>query len=396
MNPVLCGLCDAQISDSNDSGEHIIPQSISGRKVVRGFLCRKCNNERGRKWEKALAEQFKQISVFLNIRRQKKLEAVPVDTVDGTQLLLSPDGSTAILESKLQPLSRRDTIEIQQVPPHLLKGQIRGLKRRHSVKDIHIESGFSLQDHVYSLRLHIGDEETHRSTMKSAMAMAVYAGIDASECNIAQRFLRDSKEPCDSCLGLFYSDEHDILMERPVPILHCVAVGGDPLTHKLIGYVEYFSTFRWVAVLSDGYLGEAFSKSYAIDPVRGVELKVDVDLGFAMQEIEAILGHRFIDHGVRESAGNRLAAIAVETRRRKEDEFVAKEIVRIAAAKVIEIDSESVERFTEEVSHKCKEFLRHNYERFSIFPDDLEEFRRHLNCATRTQLRTFSERTRMR
>ena len=212
----------------------------AGARKSGGFLCRKCNNERGRKWDKALADQFKQVCLFLNISRQKQLVSVPVDTVDGTQLLLSPDGSTAILESKLQPLSRGNTIEIHQVPPHLLKKQIRGVKRRNSVKDIHIESEFSLQNHVYSLRLDIGGQETHRSTMKSAMAMAIYAGIDASKCNVAQRFLRDPNEPCGSCLGLFYSDEHDILTERPVPILHCVAVGGDPQTHRLIGYVEYF------------------------------------------------------------------------------------------------------------------------------------------------------------
>ena len=386
-----CALCNTVISHVNDSGEHIIPQAIGGRREVHRFLCQDCNKGRCHKWDQTLARQFAEICLCLSIRRQRPLPSVTVDTADGKQLLLNPDGSTATLKTALQPKITANTVELSQVPPHLLKGQIKSIKKKHRIERLNIEEGFDFQSHIYSLKWNIGGADTCRSIMKTAMALAVYAGVDAGECNVAQQFLRDSAVPCSSCLGLLYSEEHDVVAKRSVPVLHCVAVSGNPRTRQLIGYVEYFSAFRMVAVVSDRYYGRAFKKSYAIDPLSGTELNVDVVADFTPQEIQHILNDEYYDESVRYNVVSRLAAIATDRRLNREDEFVARSIVRSVAASIPIAHSDSLNRFTMEVVDKCKRFLQHNCERFSRRPDHYRQFLQHLSLAAKKKLSAIAE-----
>ena len=383
MKFAQCALCATRMSDVNDSREHIIPQAIGGRRSVRGFICQTCNKEKGNKWERALADQFKDISLFLNIKRQKPLPNVVVNTADGQQLLLTPDGSTATLSTPLHPKVTEDTVQLQSVPHHLVKGQIRGIKKKYRVEEIRVEEGVDYHNHVYALKWNIGGADTCRSIMKTAVALAVEGRIAPSDCNVARRLLADSTVPCSSSLGYFYSNEHDVIEERPVPVLHCVAINGDPTTEKLIGYVEYFGAFRMVAVLSDCYRGTAFAKNYAIDPISGMDIELNVNLGFVQQQIQDILDDKYYDKRVRYSAVSTLAHIAIDRRLKKEDEFVAKAIVQMAAAARLQgADLDSLDRFTEEVMDKCKLFLRHNHERFRGRRDHYRQFMNHLVLAT--------------
>ena len=391
MNQHQCALCSTSISDTKSSEEHIIPQSIGGRKVVHRLLCHDCNSKAGHTWDTTLANQLMQICVFLNISRQKPLPGVTVDTVDGRQLLLNPDGSTANRTSAIRPKKTADTIEMSNVPPHLLRSQLKAIRRSHRIEELRIDHGFDFQSNTYSLNWHIGGVDASRSIMKTAMALAVDAGIDASAYNIAQRFLVDSSVACSSCIGFFYSDERDIVADRPVPVLHCVAVRGDPKTRQLIGYVEYFSAFRMIAILSDTYDGTDIAHSYTIDPLDGVELKIDVRLSFTPDEIRDILLNGYYDERVRFAAANSLAAIASKRRRSKEDEYMANEIVRNAASKLHTIDEDSLNILNEEVLTKCKEYILHNAERFLDSRDEYRQFQQHLASSFITTLRTIAE-----
>ena len=386
MKLAQCALCDIPMSDENDSREHIIPQAIGGRRFVRGFICQTCNREKGNSWERALANQCEDISLFLNIKRQKPLPNVVVKTADGQQLLLTPEGSTAALSTALHPEVTENMVHIRSVPPHLLEGQLRGVRKKHRVEKIRVEEGIYYQDHVYALEWDVGGADTCRSIMKTAMALAVEGRIAPSDCNVAQRLLIDSTVPCSSCLGYFYSIEHDVIEERPVPVLHCVAINGDPTTGKLIGYVEYFGAFRMVAVLSDRYRGTALEKNYAIDPISGVDIELKMNLCFVQQQMQDILNDKYCDERVRYKAVSTLAHIAIDRRLKKEDEFVARAIVKAAASRRNDGDLDRVDRLTEEVLDNCRLFIRHNKERFINSPDHYWQFMNHLVLATKDRL----------
>ncbi|KAB7740293.1 hypothetical protein F2P47_08595 [Parvibaculum sedimenti] len=56
--PSRCIICNNVLTKGTDSREHVIPNSIGGRLKVRGFLCVRCNNTSGHKWESDLARDL--------------------------------------------------------------------------------------------------------------------------------------------------------------------------------------------------------------------------------------------------------------------------------------------------------------------------------------------------
>ena len=66
-----CGICNELLTDENDSKEHVIPNALGGRRVVRGFLCRPCNNRAGSEWDAPLITALQHFSILLGVRRTR-------------------------------------------------------------------------------------------------------------------------------------------------------------------------------------------------------------------------------------------------------------------------------------------------------------------------------------
>ena len=97
-----CVLCDVVINRENDSNEHIIPNAIGGKKVVRAFICRNCNSTSGHAWDTELVKQLHPLCVLLNIQRSRGV--VPKLSVKSSK------GRTLIdrAENSHQPFRRRE------------------------------------------------------------------------------------------------------------------------------------------------------------------------------------------------------------------------------------------------------------------------------------------------
>ena len=66
-----CFLCGCEITNRNDSEEHVIPQAIGGKLSVWGFVCKSCNDRTGRKWDSVLTQQLNPLSLFFGIVRER-------------------------------------------------------------------------------------------------------------------------------------------------------------------------------------------------------------------------------------------------------------------------------------------------------------------------------------
>ncbi|MFZ2452159.1 MAG: HNH endonuclease [Methylovulum miyakonense] len=96
-----CALCDCEITNDTDSKEHVIPQSIGGRLVVKGFICKVCNNTKGDSWDAELARLLNFFSLFLGISRERgepPSQLVRHMDTNGNfrELVFLPDGSYTI------------------------------------------------------------------------------------------------------------------------------------------------------------------------------------------------------------------------------------------------------------------------------------------------------------
>ena len=279
-----CGLCDREINRESNAKEHIIPDAIGGRRTVRGYICKACNNDSGRTWDAALARALHPFSLLLNIKRQKgTIGPLKVKSVRGEPFIYHP-GNRIVTA----PSFRRETLPDGQIHIHMqdstrsaLEARIKGLERKYpqaSVDKWRVSVGERDNKTLYGFDLSYGGPEFDRSIVKSALALSCWAGVDVGECRLGVDYLRDSHAEYDH--GLYFSwYQDDLVMKRTRGLpMHCVYVTGDPISRTLLAYVELFGNVRRIICLSDTYESDHIVESYVIDPVTGRELS-DVAVG---------------------------------------------------------------------------------------------------------------------
>lgn len=290
-----CALCNQPFPIVGNSGEHIVPNSIGGRRKVRGFICKDCNSRTGNGWDAELWRQFQHVALMHGIARDRgDVPAVPVQTESGEQLILLPDGSLMPRRITFQkiadPVGKGSSISATVRTVEEAKGMVRNLAAKHP--EINVEAMLSTMqaraeylDSPLTFSTAFAGPLGGRSMVKTAVAMAFDTGVSPSACNLALPYLLDENR--EAPYGFFY--ERDLVRERPTSFTpHVVSVRGDSSSGYLIGYVEYFGLARIVVPLSDQYDGEAFSSTYAFNPANGQEISISVDLCFSGEEIERI------------------------------------------------------------------------------------------------------------
>jgi hypothetical protein len=372
INP-QCALCDKEITEENDTKEHLIPNAIGGRRKIKEFICESCNNISGGIWESELAKQFNPLSLFFGIRREReKVPSQLFETTGGDKLKLNFDGSMDIekpfyLETSLEcgagieiKILARSTLEAKKI--------LQGVKRKYPQIDVTELLNSAKAESFYcpdmlKFDLSFGGPEAGRSIVKSALALAVSSGIPASICLEAKNYLKYEKH--EACFGYFY--EFDLVKNRPEGIpFHCVSIKGCSKTKQVIGYVEYFGVQRVVLCLSSSYEGEYISNTYAIDPVTGKELSLDIELNLSNEEIREAYDYKKIPDGSIEDAFNEVIPTGMKILLKKEKERVINEAVAHAfencGVKEGEIlMPEHVNKLTDLMMEKLTPFIRHQF-----------------------------------
>ncbi|HDR9354306.1 TPA: HNH endonuclease [Burkholderia vietnamiensis] len=275
-----CALCNQPLSIVGNSGEHIVPNSIGGRRKVRGFICKGCNSRTGDGWDAELWRQFQHIALMHGVERDRgNVPAIPVQTGVGTQLMLLPDGSLMprriAFEKVANPAGKGFLIKATVRTAEEAEEMVRNLAAKHP--EINVEEVLStLQarteylDSPLTFGTAFAGPLGGRSMVKTAVAMAFDAGVSPSACNLALPYLLDKNS--EAPYGLFY--ERDLVRGRPTSFTpHIVSVRGDSSSGYLMGYVEYFGLARIVVPLSDQYDGEALTdlkrvRWEALAPIR--------------------------------------------------------------------------------------------------------------------------------
>ena len=296
-----CGLCGTALTRDNSSREHVIPNAIGGRRRVSNFLCVACNSTTGAEWDDELARQLRPLCTMLNVKRARgRNRRFVVETVSDRRLTLNPDGSMDIAEAlfEAQDLAGKTAVKIHARTMRELKGMLSGLKKKHPQIDVDelMKQAEPVQEYSgepYAISLSIGGVVAGRSIVKSCMAMVYDAGLTTDQCEEAKHYLLNGGKPCFG----FYT-KRDLVRNRPEKtFFHCVHVRGDPEKRQILAYVEYFGCLRFVAWLSRNYGGCAFSHCYAVDPVAGKELHLDIVLDINPADLAEIDDAGKLDYG---------------------------------------------------------------------------------------------------
>lgn len=289
-----CSLCNTSFNKTKDSEEHIIPQSIGGKKTVTGFICENCNNRKGNEWDSKLAKHLNPLSIFFNIKRERgEVPSMKLSTDTGHEYVVSAGGEISlpkpIYEEIDLPDEKKITIHIKARNEKEALQQIMRAKKSYPqidtdslIKQMKTTTAY-IDDHFL---FSIGglDEACIKSIVKTALALAVKANIASEDCKYAKDYLQNTTST--DCFGYFY--EKDPILNRPKEVpLHCVFIKSDPNNKIIWAYIEFFALYRGLVCLSDCYEGEYFESYYAIDPRTSKQLlDLNMSLELSKQELK--------------------------------------------------------------------------------------------------------------
>ena len=382
--------CGNRITEDTSTKEHVVPNAIGGRKSVTGFICNSCNNRTGAVWDAELASQLNPLGLLLGIRRQRgDVPSQVFSTSGGGEVRLLYDGRRTIAKPSHEITTDGDNthIMIQARTMRELRSQINGMRRRYpslgnrSLDDL--MSTAKAASHYSSewteFDLEIGGARAGRSLVKSAVALAYDAGVDPNRCDLALDYLLN--EGAEPCFGYFYDRDRDLVINRPAERpFHCVYVRGNSNTGTILGYVELYSLYRFVLCLSTSYSGRNFTNVYAIDPVKGEEVDLDIDLDLSILDIRSAYNYEKYDEEVRRAAANSLfECIASVDFNRALDRNIRKAVENAFA----KCDAGQGEYLTDAQLHQLigdvlddlTPFIEHNAVRFGYIPDPGTESR---------------------
>ncbi len=330
-----CLLCEELLSTGTDSREHLIPNSIGGRKKVPGFLCVLCNSKSGDSWDSALAHQMNPLSLLFRINRERgDAPSQKFRTTSGREWILNADG-TMDLPKPVFEEQQSDTgvkINISARDKTEAKKMLKGLARKYPQLNVDqllekskVQSTYAQEP--INLNLSFGGLDAGRSFVKTTLALLSTIGENPRDCEHAIQFLK--KEEAEPCFGYYY--ERDLVNVRPfgTPI-HCVHVNGDPNSKLIRGYVEYFGVMRVIMCLSSNYSGSSFESTYAIDPTKGEELNLSVDLDLSLADIRKAYNYEKWDGKAVQKAIAAVIGPTLERQHKEEKDRVLNEAVRYA------------------------------------------------------------------
>lgn len=193
-----CLLCERNISTETDSREHIIPNSIGGRKKVSGFLCADCNSKSGDNWESELAKQMNPLGLFFRINRERgNAPSQNFKTISGEEWELNVDGSMNLpkpIFKKQQSetgtkihISARDMPEARKMLKNISK-KYPQLNKEELLKNAKIQSTY-LREPI-EFKLSFGGLDAGRSFVKTALALLSTTDANVSDCDHAIDFLK--------------------------------------------------------------------------------------------------------------------------------------------------------------------------------------------------------------
>ena len=385
-----CGLCGTALTGENSSREHVIPNAIGGRKRVSNFLCVACNSTTGSEWDNELTRQLRPLCTMLNVKRARgRNRPFVVETVSDRKLTLNPDGSMGIAEPlfEAQELADKTTVKLRARTMREMKRMLSGLKKKNAQIDVdelmsQAEPVQEYSDEPYAIPLSVGGALAGRSIVKSCLAMVYDAGLTTDPCKEAMQYLLKGDKPCFG----FYT-KHDLVRNRPEKtFFHCVHVRGDPQQRQILAYVEYFGCLRFVAWLSRNYEGCAFSHCYAVNPVTGKELDLDIVLDISPTDLAEIDDGGNVEYGEVARALGVLVGAWKEmdvdrARTRAIDDAIAFACTECGIREGDVLSDEQAAQFARVVSDRMTPYLLHTVMASRLTDDDRRAIRRKLRGA---------------
>lgn len=290
---VKCYCCDNEITKENESEEHILLNAIGGKLKSKTLLCKRCNSNFGESFDSELSKQLLFISSFLNIDRERgnhpPLKGGKTDSGEEIHLLAGgkPIYGKPTVESTKN--GNEVVLNIKARSKKELRKILKGLNRKYPQIDIDniIENSdleTSYLNEPIKITQTIGGDKALNGITKTALNYGVYINKDY--------------EPFKKVIEILKKVEKNLLCKHFYPknlyrkerqeICHIIHVQSDKRNKNIVAYVEFFSSYSFIILLSDSYIGKKIKSTYCYDLKRKKELKKEINLKITSEEFEKL------------------------------------------------------------------------------------------------------------
>lgn len=268
-----CYICECEISQDNIYKEHIILNSIGGRLKSSSLICNKCAPHFDG-IDAALGKQLNTIGLILDIKRDRYknpyTKAKIVST--GEEVSLISGGKIALIKPTIDVRYDGDNVylSVSTRDENQMREALNGLKRNHPWIDVQelMSNAIKRQEFIDSpikFQLPFGGEEAFRAICKMATSFYIYKGGERNHISHLILYIIDGQ--LNNTVWHYYPENVTNYNSENIEFLHTLFVVGNPSEKILYAYIELFSTFKFLVLLSDRYTGKEYQEFYSFDVI---------------------------------------------------------------------------------------------------------------------------------
>jgi len=279
-----CYVCDIEITDENETDEHIIINAIGGRLKSKKLICKKCNSDFGEKIDSLLAKQLNNLSNMLMVKRHRG-EAQPIigkNQTTGEKYILDVGGKPRLYKPTIEKTvtGNKTEFSITARSEKELKDILKGIAKKNphfNVDEAMKSAKWKTEEFDEPLHFQntIGGTDVFRAICKSATNFFIYKNGSPEYIKDLIPYIKGEEEK--DIVWMHYQDDlYDLDKDECFHIIHLI---GKPSERILYCYIEYFSTQKYIVLLNNNYDGEKIKETYFFDltKIEPIERTLNMD-----------------------------------------------------------------------------------------------------------------------
>ncbi|MFT4108811.1 HNH endonuclease [Propionicimonas sp.] len=268
-----CRLCNSDLTSSNDSEAHIIPNALGGRLKPKGILCKNCNTMLDNLADNALIKAFGDWPTVLNIPRDRGRNPPKIlETRNGKIVRVEPHGSITRVDVlyDVAPTEEGYSVEIgagdMKTVRQLLKRAAKQFPQLDpSIAEQHAKTVGIKDDDELKLLLDFSPQATFGGIIT---AIWLFLILKTGRAFMDHARLASVIKEMRSHGGTFRYFVNGLpgLQGPDVPLNHKIVVRSVPSTGELIAYVEILGVLKVGGIFAKSFVPcMALEQIYAYD-----------------------------------------------------------------------------------------------------------------------------------
>jgi len=290
---IKCYSCEKEITKQNVSEEHILLNAIGGKLKSKELLCKKCNSEFGDSFDSVLSKQLLFLSSFLNVDRDRgnhpKLKGAKTDSGEEIHLLVG--GKPYYAKPSVETINKDNEVilNIKARSEKELKQILKGLGRKFPQIDIEEIVKKSILETSYlkepiKITQTIGGEKALNGITKIGLNYCIHTSKNFLPFRNTINILKNNSKN-ELCKHFYLKKKY---RKERQEICHIIHIQSNKGNKNVIAYIEFFSSYSFLVLLSDDYTGNQISSTYCYDLKHKKTLEKKINLKISTEEFKKL------------------------------------------------------------------------------------------------------------